>query len=215
MVETAIPLRPAVPPATRVSDPTAPIRQRRHRAKKKAATVTSRAVTAPPVQAKKANETKATVTPPASKSTPPRAAARTVSRAGAALRHQHVAAAAVALLAGGLTFLSVHHLATGYAAVTHCADWEALVSAIGIDCGFILLELAQLVTVKDVTLRLVARWANPAIMVTLCGSAGLNAFAFMQGATEPLAVAAAAAMGCFLPGFIYVLTRVSAHLAHH
>jgi hypothetical protein len=31
----------------------------------------------------------------------------------------------------------------------------------------------------------------------------------------PLAVAAAAMMGCFLPGFIYVLNRVSAHLAHH
>jgi hypothetical protein len=37
----------------------------------------------------------------------------------------------------------------------------------------------------------------------------------MQGATGPLAIAAAVLMGCFLPGFIYVLTRVSAHLAHH
>jgi hypothetical protein len=204
------PLRPITKP-----DPTAPIRQRRHRAKKKAATVTDRAVTPPPVQAKKPNETKATVTPPVSKPAVPRTTIRSTARGLLALRRQHAAAAAVALLAGGLTFLSVHHLATGYAAVTHCADWEALVSAIGIDCGFILLELAQLVTVKDATLRLVARWANPAIMVTLTGSAGLNAFAFMQGATEPLAVAAAAAMGCFLPGFIYVLTRVSAHLAHH
>jgi hypothetical protein len=38
----------------------------------------------------------------------------------------------------------------------------------------------------------------------------------MQGAgTSPLAIGAAIMMGCFLPGFIYVLTRVSAHLAHH
>jgi hypothetical protein len=57
--------------------------------------------------------------------------------------------------------------------------------------------------------------ANPAIAVTLAGSAALNSFAFMQGATGPLAIAAAVLMGCFLPGFIYVLTRVSAHLAHH
>jgi hypothetical protein len=34
----------------------------------------------------------------------------------AALRRQHVAAAAVAVLAGSLPFLSVHHLATGYLA---------------------------------------------------------------------------------------------------
>jgi hypothetical protein len=133
----------------------------------------------------------------------------------AALRRQHVAAAAVATLAGALTFLSVHHLATGYGAVTHCADWEAIVSAIGLDCGFLLLEIAQLVTVRDTTLKVVARWANPAIAVTLAGSAALNSFAFMQGATSPLAIDAAAAIGCFLPGFIYVLTRVSAHLAHH
>jgi hypothetical protein len=131
-------------------------------------------------------------------------------------RRQHIAACAVAILAGSLTFLSVHHLATGYQAVTHCADWEAIISACGIDLGFLLLELAQLVTVRDATLKVVARWANPAIGITLAGSAALNSFAFMQGAgTSPLAIGAAIMMGCFLPGFIYVLTRVSAHLAHH
>jgi hypothetical protein len=131
-------------------------------------------------------------------------------------RRQHIAVGAVALLAGSLTFLSVHHLATGYQAVTHCADWEAIISACGIDLGFLLLEIAQLVTVRDATLRVVARWANPAIGVTLAGSAALNSFAFMQGAeTSLLAIGAAILMGCFLPGFIYVLTRVSAHLAHH
>lgn len=131
-------------------------------------------------------------------------------------RRQHIAAGAVALLAGSLTFLSVHHLATGYQAVTHCADWEAIISACGIDLGFLLQEIAQLVTVRDATLKVVARWANPAIGVTLAGSAALNSFAFMQGAeTSLLAIGAAILMGCFLPGFIYVLTRVSAHLAHH
>jgi hypothetical protein len=107
------------------------------------------------------------------------------------------------------------HLATGYQAVTHCAEWEALISACGIDLGFLLLELAQLVTVRDATLKVVARWANPAIAVTLAGSAALNSFHFMVGAEGPLAIGAAVLMGCFLPGFIYVLTRVSAHLAHH
>jgi hypothetical protein len=131
------------------------------------------------------------------------------------LRRQHCAAGAVALLAGALTFLSVHHLAYGYKAVTGCAEWESLVSAVGIDVGFLLLEVAQLVTVREATLAFVARWANPAIAVTLCGSAALNSFAFMQGTSGPVATAAAVLMGCFLPGFIYVLTRVSAHLAHH
>jgi hypothetical protein len=130
-------------------------------------------------------------------------------------RRQHVAAAAVATLAGALTFLSVSHLAAGYAAVTHCAEWEAIVSAIGVDVGFLLLELSQIVTVRDATLRYVARWANPAIAVTLAGSAALNSYAFAQGAASPLAIGAAVLMGVFLPGFVYVLTRVSAHLAHH
>jgi hypothetical protein len=104
----------------------------------------------------------------------PRKAAKAPSAKAAAtiaakLRRQHVAAGAVALLAGSLTFLSVHHLAFGYQAVTRCSEWEALVSACGIDVGFLLLELAQLVTVRDTTLRYVARWANPAIVVTLSG----------------------------------------------
>jgi hypothetical protein len=94
-------------------------------------------------------------------------------------------------------------------------EWEAIVSAIGSDFGFLLLELAQIVTVRDATLRYVARWANPAIAVTLAGGALLNAYAFMQGATSPQAIGAAVLMGVFLPGFVYVLTRVSAHLAHH
>jgi hypothetical protein len=155
-----------------------------------------------------------TTSKPATKAKAPSAQKAAATIAGK-MRRQHVAAGAVAALAGTLTFLSVHHLATGYQAVTHCAEWEALVSACGIDLGFLLLEMAQLVTVRDITLKVVARWANPAIAVTLAGSAALNSFAFMQGATGPLAIAAAVLMGCFLPGFIYVLTRVSAHLAHH
>jgi hypothetical protein len=150
--------------------------------------------------------------PAKAKPAPSRKAAATIA---AKMRRQHVAAGAVATLAGTLTFLSVHHLAFGYQAVTGCDWWEALISAIGIDVGFLLLETAQLVTVRDTTLRYVARWANPAIAVTLAGSAALNSFAFMQGATGPLSIGAAVLMGCFLPGFIYVLTRVSAHLAHH
>lgn len=153
---------------------------------------------------------------PAAKPAKQAAAKKAQATIAGQFRRQHIAADAVATLAGALTFLSVHHLATGYAAVTHCSDWEAIISACGIDLGFLLLELAQLLTVRDATLKVVARWANPAIGVTLAGSAALNSFAFMQGAgTSPLAIGAAIMMGCFLPGFIYVLTRVSAHLAHH
>jgi hypothetical protein len=70
-----------------------------------------------------------------------RKAAATIA---AKMRRQHVAAGAVAVLAGTLTFLSVRHLAFGYRAVTGCSEWEALISAIGIDVGFLLLEVAQL-----------------------------------------------------------------------
>lgn len=104
------------------------------------------------------------------------------------------------MLAGTLTFLSVRHLATGYKAVTHRADWEAIISACGIELGLLLLDLSQLVTVRDATLRVVARWTNPAIGITLAGSAALNSFEFMQGADNSLAIAAGVLMGCFLPG---------------
>jgi hypothetical protein len=61
-----------------------------------------------------------------------------------------------------------------------------------------------------------AQPASPAIGITSAGSAALNSFAFMQGAdASPLAIGAAILMGCFLPGFIYGLTRLSAHLAYH
>jgi hypothetical protein len=155
------------------------------------------------------------ITAPARKQTRKPATIKAAATVASKFRKQHIAAGAVALLAGALTFLSVHHLAFGYQAVTGCDAWEATISAIGIDCGFLLLELAQIVTVREQTLKYVARWANPAIVVTLAGSAALNSFAFMHGATSTGAMAAAVAMGCFLPGFIYVLTRVSAHLAHH
>jgi hypothetical protein len=73
-----------------------------------------------------------------------------------------------------------------------------------------------LIAERDTTLRYVARWANPAIVVTLSGSAALNSLVFMQGATGPLAIGAAVLMGRFLPSFIYVLTRaLGASLAAH
>src|SRR6516165_5366113 len=108
------PLRPAAPAPARKPDPTAPIRQRRHRAKVKTATVTSRAVTPPPVQPKKPSETKATVTPP-----------RRHNAAAKALRRQTVTAAGVGLVAVILTALSLSHLAHGIGIVTHADAWEA------------------------------------------------------------------------------------------
>jgi hypothetical protein len=54
----------------------------------------------------------------------------------------------------------------------------------------------DVVTVRDAALKVVARWANPAIGITLAGSAALNGFAFMQGTDGPLATGAAGLMGC-------------------
>jgi hypothetical protein len=60
--------------------------------------------------------------------------------------------------------LSVHHLASGDQAVAGREHREA--SSAPSALRFLLLELAQLVRMHEAMLQVVARWANPAIIVT-------------------------------------------------
>lgn len=210
---TVTQLRPAAEPAAlKKADPTAPIRQRRHRAKVKSATVTSRVVTTPPVQAKKLsevqakkqNEVKANVTLPTSK------------MATRALARQAGAALSVGVVAALLTTLSLSHLAHGITAITGASEWEGWSMAIAIDLGFIVLELCQLAATSEKVRRQVSAFAYPTIIVTLVGSAGMNALAFSgRYFTIPPTVmtVAAVTLGVAIPALIYALTRVGAALA--
>jgi hypothetical protein len=79
------------------------------------------------------------------------------------------AAAFVLLVALALLGLSLSHLASGVAIVTGSGERDGWLMAIGIDLGFVALELAMLVAPPEKR-PAVARYASPAILGTLCFS---------------------------------------------
>jgi hypothetical protein len=139
---------------------------------------------------------------------PKRAAYPATRRAHKALRRQAGTAAGVGLVAVTLTTLSLSHLAHGIEIVTGCQSWEGWAMAIGIDLGFVALELSQL-AIGDKLRKQVARFARPAILGTLAGSAAMNAFAAQANGYVMMAVT----LGVAIPTLIYALTRVGAALA--
>lgn len=137
---------------------------------------------------------------------------RRVTRATRALRRQAATAAGIGLVAATVTALSLRHLSHGIGIVTGAEGWEAWAMAVGIDLGFVALELAQVATVSERVRKQVAKFAKPAIVGTLLGSAGMNAFAFAAQATGTWTIAAAVALGVSIPALVYCLTRVGAAL---
>lgn len=127
------------------------------------------------------------------------------------LRRQGVAAVAIGAVAIVLTALSLSHLAHGIVIVTSAPAWEAWAMAAGIDIGFIALEISQLTAATEKVRIAIQRWATPAILGTLAGSAVMNAFAFAAPA-QGYMIAAAILMGVAIPALIYALTRICATL---
>lgn len=136
------------------------------------------------------------------------AAARPTAR----LRRQHAAAAGTGAVTVVLVLLSLSHLAHGIGLVTGAGTWERWAMAIGIDLGFVALEMSQLCAATEAVRRQVGRYAGPAIVGTLAISAGLNALAFGVQA-QGLAVYAAAGLGVAVPALIYALSRITFALA--
>jgi hypothetical protein len=126
------------------------------------------------------------------------------------MRRQSLSATGIGLAIIVLTTLSLSHLASGITIVTHSPAWQGWAVAIGIDCGFILMELARITTVADKVRRVVERYARPAIAGTLAGSAVMNAFAFASGAGTLQMRIAGSLMGCAIPALVYCLTRIGA-----
>src|SRR5262252_2736836 len=133
-------------------------------------------------------------------------------RVAKALRRQAGTAVGVGSVAVTLTTLSLSHLAHGIEIVTGCQSWEGWSMAIGIDLGFVALELSQLAIGAKVR-RQVGKFARPAILGTLAGSAAMNAFAFAAQVANVYMMAAGIALGVAIPALIYALTRVGAALA--
>jgi hypothetical protein len=128
-----------------------------------------------------------------------------------ALRRQAGTAVGIGLVAVTLTTLSLSHLAHGITLVTGAETWEGWSMAVGIDLGFVALELSQ-IAIGERVRKQVRRFARPAILGTLIASAGMNAFAFCAQAVNPYMMAAAITLGIAIPGLIYALTRVGAAL---
>ena len=104
--------------------------------------------------------------------------------------------------------LSLSHLASGVAIVTGSGERDGWLMAIGIDMGFVALELALLVA--PATARpAVTRYASPAIVGTLATSAAMNAFAFASHA-DGLMIFPAIGLGFAVPALVYALTKTGA-----
>jgi len=84
--------------------------------------------------------------------------------------------------------------------------------AVGIDLGFVALEASQLAAMGEKVRRQIARWARPAILGTVIGSAGMNAFAFAAHTTTVWMTSAAVTLGIAIPALVYALMRVGAAL---
>ena len=136
----------------------------------------------------------------------PKAPGERVTRRG---RRSHVIAAfGVMLVALALLGLSLSHLASGVAIVTGSGERDGWLMAVGIDMGFVTLELALLVA-PAAARPVVARYASPAIVGTLATSAAMNAFAFASHA-QGLMIYLAIGLGFAVPALVYALTKTGA-----
>jgi len=136
----------------------------------------------------------------------PKAPGPRVTRRGR-LSHA-VAAIGVLAVALALLGLSLSHLASGVAIVTACGERDGWLMAVGIDMGFVALELALLVAPAAVR-PAVAPNASPAIIGTLATSAAMNAFAFASPA-DGLMIYPAIGLGFAVPALVYALTKTGA-----
>lgn len=128
-----------------------------------------------------------------------------------AMKRQIMSAIGVGGVAVTLTALSLNHLAHGIEIVTSAPSWEAYAMAVGIDCGFISAELAQLFASNEKLAKKISRFTKPAIVGTLIGSAAMNAFAF-SNAVQGWMIVPAVLLGVAVPALIYALTRIGGAL---
>jgi hypothetical protein len=84
--------------------------------------------------------------------------------------------------------------------------------AIGIDLGYIGMELAQVSAATGSVRKAIARFTKPTVIGTLAWSATANAFAFASHVEDWRLRTAALLLGISIPALVYALTRVSAAL---
>ncbi len=124
---------------------------------------------------------------------------------------QRLAAVGLGAVAATLTGLSLSHLAHGISLVTHAPAWEGWAVAVGVDLGFVALELSQLAATEKARAS-VATLSKSVIMGTVAGSMVMNAAAFASQAEGYVMQGAAVAAGVAIPLLVYALTRIGATL---
>lgn len=139
----------------------------------------------------------------------PKVSAKELAKAERNRRYATYGIAGVALT---LTALSLTHLTCGIALVTGGSTIESAAMAVGIDAGFVALEVSQIINLPAEVTKEIKKFAQPAIIGTMLASAALNAFGFAAHASGAM-VYPAVALGCAIPALIYCLTRVAVRLA--
>ena len=132
---------------------------------------------------------------------------RAIARATKAVRRQATMACFAGLIATVLVGLSLSHLAHGIEFMG-VGNAEAWAMAVGIDLGFISLELLVVNAVTEATRRKIERHARPAIIGTLVGSSVMNAVAFGMQASGWF-IYPACLLGAVIPALIYLITRAA------
>jgi len=135
----------------------------------------------------------------------PRSSARRTMRAAKRL------AAVCGSVATAVLALSVVHCTQAIAGLPGSHWLLSALLAIGIDAGMVVSEVAEVASHGTSAEHTVGRWARGYTIAAIVLSMALNAYAFGQHATGALACAAAA-LGIIIPGLVYGLGRVAAHL---
>jgi hypothetical protein len=128
---------------------------------------------------------------------------------------QKSAGMVLALVASGMTGVSLAHIAGGVEHLTNGAipHWQSWAVAVGLDVNYIAMEIAGVVAALQATkdkLHKFTRFGIPGIMVF---SMAMNSLEFSAGAIGPYQIAAAVAMGVILPALVWLTYRVSLVLA--
>jgi len=114
-------------------------------------------------------------------------------------------------VATAMLALSVVHCTQAIASLTGSHWLLAALLAIGIDAGMVASEVAEVASHGTNAEHTVGRWARGYTIAAIVLSMALNAYAFGQHSAGALAYAAGA-LGIIVPGLVYGLGRVAAHL---
>lgn len=141
-----------------------------------------------------------------------RARKRPLKKKIAKLAFHRKAALACGAIGIALLGLSLWHISEGISKVTGDRWFLALLLAIGIDAGFVVLEISG-VSIAGKPIMRQLRWLTvPTIVVTLALSAALNTMHHLASAVpkDGTGQALAICLGVFIPGMAFVLFQVAA-----